>query len=902
MRPFSLSLLLLFLFALPLVNPADAIYPAHGFNNNVVNPPQAEKRQQSDITLVINEFLASNDDSLQDPQGQYDDWIEIYNYGPEAIDLEGMYLTDDLSEPTKSRIYSDTRGATIARPDDYLIVWADGDTSSPGLHANFRLSAAGEEIGLFDADGTTLIDSVIFLDQTTDISYGRFPDADDLWRCFAAPTPGRENNEEYGGFVGDPRFSHDSGFYTAPVFVTIATETKDALIYYTLDGSEPYDTSGRGRGPGGTLYTHPITITATTHLRAKAVKPGCKPSNVRTRAFIFLDPDIRNFSSNLPIAVVDTFGQRVGQTTETQTLTYAGFIDNNSRGRARLTAVPDLMVRAGLNVRGKSSGGFAKKQYHLETLDESNTDDDVSILGFPAESDWVLHGPYSDKSLMRNFLAYKWSNDIGRYAVRSQYVEMFLNTAGGAVSMDDYVGVYILMEKIKLSENRVNITELKPSDNIEPQITGGYIVKKDKLDSDDLTFRTSRGLNLICLEPDKDEITQLQMDWIRNYLNEFEAVLYGSDFTHPTQRYAKYIDVGSFIDHHIIVELTKNIDGFRLSTYMYKDRGGKLNMGPVWDYNLSLGNADYLDGWKPDGWYSNLLGNSDYPWWRRLFEDPSFRLRYADRWFVLRQNMFDTALLLQDIDNTVDLLDEAQVRNFNRWPVLGSRLWPNWFIADTYDEEIDWMKRWLRERLTWMDTQIGAEYAAPPPLFGKQGGHISPNDTLTITSSGRFSTLYYTLDGSDPRRVTIEPTSTTSTALVNESDTKRVFVPITPVSDSWRGDEPFDDSNWQISAGEPGGIGYEKALGYEHLISLDVADTMARTNTTCYIRVPFTLGNSLGNITFLTLKVRYDDGFVAYINGIEVARRNFTGAPDWNSSADATHSDLQAVNFESIDI
>ncbi len=196
--------------------------------------------------------------------------------------------------------------------------------------------------------------------------------------------------------------------------------------------------------------------------------------------------------------------------------------------------------------------------------------------------------------------------------------------------MSDYVGVYVLMEKIKQGENRVNITKLEPSDNAEPQITGGYIVKKDKLDSGDLTFRTSYGQSLIYLEPDRTEITQPQQNWIKSYLNEFESVLYGTNFTDPVNGYAGYIDVDSFIDHHIIVELAKNIDGFRLSTYMFKDRGGRLNMGPVWDYNLSLGNADYLQGWIPDGWYYSQLSNTEYPWWRRLFEDPHVRLRYAD--------------------------------------------------------------------------------------------------------------------------------------------------------------------------------------------------------------------------------------------------------------------------------
>jgi hypothetical protein len=904
MRRFLATSLLALFLSLPLFSSVKVAYPVDYLNDDMADMSdlnlQAEQWKHANITLVINEFVALNNNSNQDAQGQFDDWIEIYNYGVDAIDMAGMYLTDNLSVPDKWRIQSKIRGATIIQPGGYLVIWADNNTNDEDLHANFRLSAGGEEIGLFDIDGNTLIDSVIFLEQTADISYGRYPDANDVWRFIAAPTPGQENTGGYLGFVDELQFSHENGFYTTPFFVTLATETEGALIYYTLDGSEPYDTTSRGRSPGGMVYHEPILITTTSHLRAKAIKPGWKLSNVKTKAYIFLEPDIRNFSSNLPIAIIDTFGKHVGQTTETQTLTFTGFIDNTDRGRARITNSPDLIVKAGLNIRGKSSEGFAKKQYHLETLNEYNKDKSVSILGFPAESDWVLQAPYSDKSLMRNFLAYKWSNDIGRYAVRSQFIELFLNTNGGGVSMDDYVGVYILMEKIKISENRVNITKLEPSDNTEPEITGGYIVKKDKLDSGDLTFNTSRGLTLIHLEPDRTEITQEQMNWIRNYLNEFEAVLYGPNFTDPIDGYAKYIDIDSFIDHHIIVELTKNIDGFRLSTYMFKDRGDKLNMGPVWDYNLSLGNADYLEGWIPTGWYYDLLSDGDYPWWRRLFQDPEFQLRYADRWFVLRRSLFDTDLLLQDIDDIVKLLDEAQVRNFNRWNILGTYVWPNWFIAQTYQEEIDWMKGWLEQRLNWMDSKISAEFATAPPIFGKQGGQVQQGFNLTM--SALFGKIYYTLDGTDPRLTTIAPTNTISSSLISAGDTKRTFVPIGPISDNWKGGGLFDDSAWTVSVGGPGGVGYERGSGYEHLISLNVANQMVRRNATCYMRIPFTLDDSHGNFDSITLNVRYDDGFVTYINGVEVARRNFTGTPEWDSKASASRSDSDAINFESIDI
>ncbi len=501
---------------------------------------------------------------------------------------------------------------------------------------------------------------------------------------------------------------------------------------------------------------------------------------------------------------------------------------------------------------------------------------------------------------MRNFLPYTWSNDIGRYAPRTKFVEVFLNSDSGPVSLSDYVGVYTFMERIKVSTDRVNIARLQLHHDAEPEITGGYIIKKDKLDPAEPTFYTSTGLQLIYVEPDGTEITPAQQAWIKAYLDRFESVLYGANFTDPVNGYAKYIDVDSFIDHHIIVELAKNIDGFRLSTYMFKDRLGRLNMGPVWDYDLSLGNANYLEGWKPDGWYNRLLGDGDYPWWRRLFQDDYFRLRYADRWYALRRNLFTTSRLLGNIDDAANLLNESQSRNFSRWPILGVYVWPNWFIATTFQEEIDWMKGWLQSRLAWTDGQISSEFAPVPPAFNQQGGHVAPGFKVTISSPS--GAIYYTVDGFDPR----VPGSSrgtgqsSSVVLIAEDSAKRVLVPARPISDNWKGGAAFDDSAW-ISG--TGGAGYETESGYQALINIDLKQQMYNKNTTCYIRIPFALtGAQLSEFNFITLGIRYDDGFVAYINGIEVARRNLTGIPASTSAASAENPDSSAVMLESIDI
>ena len=871
---------------------AQADYP-----EDVLNPRGdvfVQQQLQRHLPLAINEFMASNRSSLQDPQGQYDDWIEIHNYGPDAIDLGGMYLTDALPNAVKWRIPDYDPAATTIGAGCYLLIWADNDTTDAGLHAGFRLSAGGEEIGLFDSDGVTLIDSIVFGEQTADVSYGRYPDADEGVRFFGFPSPEAENSGGYLGEVAEVKFSRDEGFYDAPFTVMMATETEGATIYYSTDGSEPGQLGGRARS--GIEYRGPVSVSGSTSLRAVALKTGWKSSNARTQPYVFLNPDVAEFSSNLPIVIIDTFGKT--PTEARHALSFASFIDVPARGRARVTDPPALVTRAGIDVRGKSSTGFAKKQYHFEIWDENDKEVAVSVLGFPAESDWVLQGPYSDKSLMRNFLSYNWSNEMGQYASRTRFIEVFLNSDGRGVSMSDYVGVYVWMEKIKRNKDRVDIKALGLEDDAEPEITGGYIFKKDKLDSGEPTFNTSTGLQLIYVDPNGYDITEPQKTWLRSHIIEFESALNGPNFKDPNVGYAKYIDVDSFINIHILVELTKNIDGFRLSTYMYKDRGGKITMGPAWDYNLSLGNADYLNGWLPTGWYYDLISAGDYPWWRRLFEDPLFQRRYADRWFELRNDLFTTARLLNYVEDTARLLDEAQARNFVRWKILGSRLWPNWYVANTYREEIDWMKGWLEARLAWMDRQIGSEFAAASPTFNQQGGYVSPGFDLTMTAV--HGAIYYTLDGSDPYQPVVS--QGTGGMLVPENAEKFILVPVRAVGDVWKNPGGFNDRSWIRSVGSPGGIGYDRDSGFEGLISLDIESQMYNRSTTCYVRIPFVLSDSPADFNSLTLNMRYDDGFIAYLNGIEVARRNVGPAPVWNGAAIASRPDSEAVLFESIDV
>ena len=411
------------------------------------------------------------------------------------------------------------------------------------------------------------------------------------------------------------------------------------------------------------------------------------------------------FTSNLPIVIIDTSGEWIRD--EPKIPARMKIIYDESGGRNTLNSRHiDFEGKIGIELRGKTSLGFPKNQYGIEIQDDSGNDKDASLLQLPAESDWVLNGPYSDKTLMRNHLAYEFSNRIGRYASRTKFVEMFLNDRGDTTIGDKhYVGVYLLIEKIKRGKDRVDIQPLKPVDT-----SGGYILKIDKMDWYETYFSTRYGTWLFHVYPKGHEMSDAQKAWIQDYMSEFEAALTGKDFKDPEHGYAKYIDIDAFIDHFIINELFRNIDGFRNSTYMYKDRDGKLTMGPVWDFNLSIGNSSFNEGWKTDGW---LIYTNRVPfWWDKLLKDKNFRQKLVKRWQALRRDELATSRLLDEINRTAKYLSEAQKRNFQRWPVLGRRVFgnPTWGLP-TYQQEVEEMKRWLQARLTWMDKHI----ASPRP-------------------------------------------------------------------------------------------------------------------------------------------------------------------------------------------
>lgn len=419
-----------------------------------------------------------------------------------------------------------------------------------------------------------------------------------------------------------------------------------------------------------------------------------------------------NLISYLPIVILNTNGQTIPD--DPRIVIEMGIIDNGP-GNLNSQNDPFNEYDGLINIerRGSSSQGFPKKQYALETQDGLNNSLDVPLLGLPIENDWILHAPYSDKTLMRNYMTYYWWRQMGWYTTRTRFCEVILN--------NDYQGVYVLMEQIKWDNDRVDVEKLDVNDNAGDSLTGGYIFKVDKTTGSGQTDWAShvdtfqgqvKTTNYQYDYPNRDVVTPQQEDYIQQFVYDWEQSLLDSTFTDVEIGYRKYVDVNSFIDYFLVEEITKNVDGYRLSTYLNKQRdsrGGKLQAGPAWDFNITLGNADYCDGGETDNWALDFPCSQEVIpfWWHRMNQDPVYWNQVQCRWWELRSDLFSLARINADIDSNVVLLGDAVERNFNRWDILSTQIWPNNFVGGSYVAEINYLKSWLTDRISWLDLNIG---------------------------------------------------------------------------------------------------------------------------------------------------------------------------------------------------
>jgi hypothetical protein len=677
---------------------------------------------------VISEFMASNNSTLATAAGDYPDWIEIHNNSDGAIDLTGWHLTDNASNLRKWRFPSTPASASLA-PGAYLVVFASGaeDAVIGGeLHTGFSLAAGGEYLALVEPDGVTVADHYApgYPPQATDVSYG-IGSGNGRRGFLESPTPGAANP----AVVADPvRFSLASRAFTTAFTLDLSTDSPGATIRYTLDGSIPTTTS--------ILYDDGIAITSTTKVRARVFEDGLADGPVSSEVYYHLQAGPAAFVSNLPLVVIETFGAGDIPHPDNPIRQPCGMmILEPVNGATTLTTLPVIASRAGVRRRGESTlrPTGSKPSLSIETWGESNEQPRrIEPFGMPAESDWVLYAPWTiDTAMIRNPFIYEVSNEAGRYAVRTRYVEVFLNTGGGSISDSDYFGVYVFMERVKRDPKRVDVAKLPPDAAAEPEITGGYIWKKDKFDPDDQII-TAAGKDLIGVYP--KNMPAAQLNWLVDHINSVDATI-------PSGDYPALIDVPSFADHHVLNVFANNADGLNFSTFYHKDRGGRIRMGPIWDFDRSMACDIDARASNPEVWslatdQMFFFHNSGPLWFRRLaLNSPDFWVVWVDRWRAMRNGPLSDAAMIARIEAHRAEISAAALRNYARWSgVLSAGAWSG---------KVDVMKNHVLTRGQWIDAQL-----VSPPVFNHVGGLVPAGFGLAISGPGM---KYFTLDGSDPR-------------------------------------------------------------------------------------------------------------------------------------------------------
>lgn len=713
--------------------------------------------------LLLNEFMADNDGTLNDEDGESSDWIELHNPGSVQADIGGWFLTDDASRLTQWQF---PPGQTIPA-GGYLVVFASNKnkTNVAGrLHTNFQLANEGEYLALVDRD-TNVVSHFPppFAAQSVDISYGRVANDPTRTGYFTTPTPGTRNQSAGAGFAPEVTFSRPSGTFvaTAPFALTLSTPVANAVIHYAFGTNVP--------GTNSAMYSAPMQINNTTMIRARAFAPGLLPGPITTKSYIQLAnvTNVVNFNSHLPIMILHNYGQGALLTDKSERYVIAQTFEPIF-GRSSMTDEPVHSEFGIFHLRGSSTVGYAKGSFFLEVQDEFRNDKEVNLLGLPQESDWVLYAPNNfEPALFHNPLAFQLARDLGEYASRTRFVEVYLKDDAGApgpMTAADYNGVYVLQEKIKRDNNRVDIAPIEREHVTEPAITGGYIFSIDRQGSGNEPQLSAGGGTINWADPNGFEMTNAarvpQLNYVRNYFNTFRDVLNNNaTWTNPVTGYGAYIDVDSWARRHVHEVVTHNIDSLRLSGYFYKDRGKKIEYGPAWDYDRTQGSTDSRD-FNPRVFRSRISDfGTDYfnfaPWWNRLFTDPDFWQRWIDHYQKYREGPLSLTNIAARIESLAAEIRPAHRRETNRWnirPRTGTlnpdgQFAYNFGPTSDYENEVRWKVVWYSNRLDFIDTNL-----LDRPRLSRPAGAVTNDYRVTLSPAAKpGSSLFYTLDGTDPR-------------------------------------------------------------------------------------------------------------------------------------------------------
>ena len=494
---------------------------------------------------------------------------------------------------------------------------------------------------------------------------------------------------------------------------------------------------------------------------------------------------------DLPIVFIDTKGKCLDNTVNDKmpaTMSVLDAATNNVADSAKGTHY-DI----GIKVRGQSSAKFPKPGYSVEIRDEKGEGMDVSMLGLPPADDWVFHGPYVDKSMMRNALAHWLFRQAGHYSPRTKHFDLYINGV--------YRGVYVLIEKIKRGKYRVDVSKLKETDISGDDVTGGYIWAFDKtgtntggMGNEDINkegFKTADGLNVIMHYPKKENLQQQQQAYLKKYLEDLENLFKNGK---NGSGYENYVDMTSALDYVLHEEVTNNSDSYWCSFFLHKpkeSKGGKVTLGPAWDFNLAMSNGSQPEnggnnggnngfnwnmwggggggggmgssgttGWQIESTMKTGMSGLKIPnWLLGMWKDSHYQSELKKRWAELRSGVWHTKTMDVYLDSMKTYLTKAADRNFKRWPNLGQSsgqgdsdpqpmkycnqgggqqgMWSmnmpmGGYNADTWDGEFEHLRKKMKERMKWMDQQLGFTEPAQP-IVTEPIIHVPdwPQDTIS---------------------------------------------------------------------------------------------------------------------------------------------------------------------------
>ncbi len=708
----------------------------------------------------ISEFLADNQSGLQDEDGETSDWIELHNTSALPVNTAGFQLTDDPLHLDKWPLPASTLPA-----GGYLVIFASGKNRTligTPWHTNFSLKSSGEYLAL-SLNGQMVQEfAPKFPAQYPNVSYGMTPS-----QFMGHPTPGLPNDPAPPGPL-PVKVLPASGTFTNSLNVTLSVTTPGAEIRYTTDGTSPTASSA--------LYAGPISISATTRLHARAFL-GVESGPVSGGVWVKVGPDIVAYQSPLPILILENFnagnvpikplGASDGSGVQQVAQQSASWIIKERAAGVTLMSYPaQLAGEIGIRGRGYFSSQWAQKPYSIEPRNAAGETVSASPLGMPSNNDWILYypdpGAFKDSSMLNNAFSYQLSRNLGRYAARFRFVEVFLNTNGGDLQLVDRKGVYLLMEKISRGSERLDFSPLSADGT-----SGGCILSVNRMDATPETgwptmngattpqfFHTSGPNRLLQTpanvktvvgddipsspaavnskaffnfeQPNGYRINASQRAAVELWFKNFEDVLYDdARWLDPELGYRSYLKVKDFAGCYLLHNFVRHTDAMYFSLYPWLGNDRQLRLGPVWDTNT----GGYADQGAPE---ASLFWHSTSLWFPRLFSDPDFVQDYIDLWTEWRRTGMKDAAMTALID--------AQSAEITAAKAVSQGV-PN---AVDWTNRLNAMKAWVVGRAAYFDASF-----APVPSFSVPGGNVPSGTQVQISANGQDITT--TLDGTDPR-------------------------------------------------------------------------------------------------------------------------------------------------------